>query len=127
MAAKGVKPTMARSGVYSALRLIIRPVVTMVGDTILMTFARNKKVIGYEVAGQNISGTIHYPKSKHPAPATLLLPTAMSLMPHEHAIAVRLAREDHTVLALGYTKRTTGAVLNPPRPAFHLSWPFRPE
>src|SRR5262252_10378836 len=97
MAPKGVKPTLARSGVYSALRLIIRPVVTMVGDTIRMTFARNKKVIGYEVAGQNISGTIHYPKSKHPAPATLLLPTAMSLMPHEHAIAVRLRSEERRV------------------------------
>ena len=120
MAPKGVKPTLARSGVYSALRLIVRPVVTMVGDTIRMTFARNKKVIGYEVTGQNISGTIYYPKSKHPAPATLLLPTAMGLTPHEHAIAVRLAREGYTVLALGYTKRTTGAVVKDEQVRKHL-------
>jgi dienelactone hydrolase len=38
----------------------------------------------------------------------------MGLTPHEHVIAIRLAREGYTTLALGYLghqKRTTGAVV----------------
>ena len=98
----------------SALRLILRPVVTMVGDNIRMTLARNKRAITYDVAGQNISGTIYYSKSGSPAPCVLVLPTAMGLTPHEHVIAIRLAREGYTTLALSYLgnqKRTTGAVV----------------
>jgi len=86
----------------------------MVGDTIRMALARNKKAVNYAVAGQNINGTIYYPKSDDPAPCILVLPTAMGLTPHEHVIAARLAREGYTTLALGYLgqiKRTTGAVL----------------
>ena len=86
----------------------------MVGDTIRMGLARNKKAVSYAVAGQDINGTIYYPKSKTAAPCVLLLPTAMGLTPHEHVIAARLAREGYTTLALGYLgqiKRTTGAVL----------------
>ncbi len=83
----------------------------MVGDTVRMTFVRNKKAITLASAGQNISGTIYYPKSYAPAPCVLVLPTAMGLTPHEHVIAARLAREGYTTLALGYTKRTTGAVV----------------
>lgn len=105
---------MPKGGASSALGLILRPVVTMVGDTIRMALARNKKAVSYAVAGQNISGTIYYPKSNDPAPCILVLPTAMGLTPHEHVIAARLAREGYTTLALGYLghlKRTTGVVL----------------
>src|SRR5690242_14132235 len=101
---------MKREAASSALRLIIRPVLTMIGDTIRMTFARDKKVIRYEVAGQQISGTIYYHRSNTPAPAVLLLPPAMGLTPHEHVMASRLAREGFTTLAFGYTRRTTGGV-----------------
>ena len=92
----------------------------MVGDTIRTTLARNKKAISYQVAGQTISGTIYYPKSNEPAPAVLLLPTAMGLTPHEHAMAARLAREGFTTLALGYTRRTTGALVKNERLRTHL-------
>src|SRR5262249_47710668 len=105
---------MAKGGASSALRIKLRPVLTMVGDTIRMTFARNKRVIRYEVAGRQISGTIYYHRSDTPAPAVLLLPTAIGLTPHEQVMAARLAREGFTTLALGYlgyTRRTTGAVV----------------
>jgi dienelactone hydrolase len=95
----------------------------MVGDTIRMTFARNKEVIRYEVAGQQISGTIYYHRSGAPAPAVLLLPTSMGLTPHEHVMAARLAREGFTTLALGYlgnTRRTTGAVVRDEQKRRHL-------
>src|SRR5215471_6113345 len=102
---------MTIGGLYSALRPTLHAILTIVGDTVTMTFARNKKVISYAGAGQNISGTIYYPKSDSKAPAVLLLPTAMGLTPHEHAMAARLAREGYTTLALAYTKRTTGAAV----------------
>jgi len=38
----------------------------------------------------------------------LLLPTAMGLTPHEHALAARLARAGYTALVIAYTKKTTG-------------------
>jgi dienelactone hydrolase len=111
---------MKREAASSALRLIIRPVLTMMGDTIRMTFARNKKVIRYEVAAEEISGTIYYHRSDVPAPAVLLLPTSMGLTPHEHVMAARLAREGFTTLALGYTRRTTGAVVKDEQMRRHL-------
>src|SRR5262249_23322879 len=92
----------------------------MARDRVTMTFARKKKVITYSCAGQNISGTIYYPKSDSKAPAVLLLPTAAGLTPHEHAMAARLAREGYTTLALAYTKRTTGAVAKDKR----TRWPL---
>jgi len=108
---EGTSEQMPKGEVYSFLRPIFRAVLTMIGDTIRMTFARKKKVISYASAGQHISGTIYYPKSDSPAPSVLLLPTAMGLTPHEHAIAARLAREGYITLALAYTKRTTGAAV----------------
>jgi len=114
---------MARGAATSALRMMLRPVLTMIGDTIRMTFARNKKVIRYEVAGQQISGTIYYHRSDTPAPGVLLLPTAMGLTAHEHVIAARLAREGFTTLALGYLgsmRRTTGAVVRDEQMRRHL-------
>ena len=104
---------MAKGGSLSALRLYPPSSHDDGWRTIRMMLARNKKVISYVVAGQNISGTIYYPKSGDPAPCVLVLPTAIGLTPHEHVIAARLAREGHTALALGYLgqiKRTTGAV-----------------
>lgn len=105
---------------YSALRMIFRPVLTMVADSIKITFVRNKKRVSYEVAGQNISGTIYYPKSNKIAAAILILPTAMGLTPHEHVMAARLAREGFTTLALAYTKRTTGALIKDEQLRRHL-------
>ena len=92
----------------------------MIGDTIRMTFAGNKKVIRYEAAAQEISGTIYFHRSDVPAPAVLLLPTSMGLTPHEHVMAARLAREGFTTLALGYARRTTGAVVKDEQMRRHL-------
>src|SRR5215831_1054868 len=114
---------MARGAASSALRIILRPVLTMIGDTIRLTFARNKRVIRYDVAGQQISGAIYYHRSDTPAPAVLLLPTAMGLTTHEHVMAARLAREGFTTLALGYlgvARRTTGAVVKDEQMRRHL-------
>jgi dienelactone hydrolase len=95
----------------------------MIGDTIRLIFTRNKKDIRYEVAGQQISGTIYYPRSDTAAPAVLILPTTMGLTPHEHVMASRLAREGFTTLALGYlghARRTTGAVVKNEQMRTHL-------
>src|SRR5262245_13517061 len=96
-------------------RQMLRAALKILACAVALPFLRKRtRATTYTIAGQNISGKIYYSKSNSPAPAVLLLPTAMGLTPHEHTMACRLAREGYTVLALAYTKRTTGAVVKNP-------------
>ena len=71
-----------------------------------------KTAVQYTSAGQQTQGAIYYPDGEARAPAVLLLPTAMGLTYHEHAMAARLAREGYVAMVIAYQKRTTAAVIN---------------
>lgn len=103
---------MATGDWHPTRRQKLRAALEILHDTVTLPFLRKRaRTISYASAGRNIRGTIYYPESDGKAPAVLLLPTAMGLTPHEHMTALRLAREGYTTLALGYTGRTTGAVI----------------
>ena len=92
------------------LRQLLRAALKIIVDAATMPFWR-RKTFRYTSADPNLRASIYYAKSGGLTPAVLLLPTAMGLTPHEHAMASRLAREGYTTLVIAYSKRTTGAVI----------------
>lgn len=107
MSTNGKNPT--------ARRLVgqwLRAAITIATDAASARLTR-RHVTSFAVAGQSITGCFYYPRASGRTPGVLLLPTAMGLTPHEHALAARLARAGFTTLVIAYTKRTTGrAVIN---------------
>lgn len=91
------------------VRQMLRGSLELLLETLALPF-RRKRVIRYRSAGQSIRGAIYYSEST-PAAGVLLLPTALGLTPHEHAMAARLASAGFTTLVIGYSGRTTGAIL----------------
>jgi dienelactone hydrolase len=95
----------------AALKQLLRAGLKVGIDAVSVRFAR-RQAVSFTGAGQSIAGCFYYPRSDGKAPGVLLLPTAMGLTPHEHAMAHRLARAGFTTLVIAYSKRTTGAVVN---------------
>ena len=102
------RPRQMRRG---ALKQLLRAALKIVIDAVTVRFAR-RQAVSFTGVGRSISGCFYYPRSDGKTPGVLLLPTAMGLTPHEHAMASRLARAGFTTLVIAYSKRTTGAVLN---------------
>ena len=95
----------------AALKQLLRAALKVGIDAVSVRFAR-RQAVSFTGVGQSISGCFYYPRSDGKTPGVLLLPTAMGLTPHEHAMASRLARAGFTTLVIAYSKRTTGAVVN---------------
>jgi dienelactone hydrolase len=91
-------------------RQILRAALKIARESLALPFHRRKS-IKFMSGGQRIHACFYYARSNTTKHGILLLPTAFGLTPHEHAFAARLAREGYTTLVVGYSKRTTGAVI----------------
>ena len=93
------------------LRQTLRAAVTLFGEAISIRFAAHRERTNFTVSGQSIPAWFYYHQQKSRLPGVLVLSTASGLTAHEHAFAVRLAREGYIALVIAYTRRTTGAAV----------------